>query len=72
MYPAQVDLVDMIPKGSDLTLSKLVKQGMIIPDTCATAQKTRQFLIKEITALVEKEEWSPVKIIFLKEIAGNI
>jgi hypothetical protein len=35
MYPARVDLVDMIPKGSDLTLSKLAKQGMIMTDTCA-------------------------------------
>ena len=38
-YPARVDLVDMIPKGSDLTLSKLAKQGMIMTDTCATARK---------------------------------
>jgi hypothetical protein len=37
--PAQVDLVDMIPKGSGLTLSKLAKQGMIMTDTCATARK---------------------------------
>ena len=35
MYPARVDLVDMIPKGSDLTSSKLAKQGMIMTDTCA-------------------------------------
>ncbi len=39
MYPARVDLLDMIPKGSDLTLSKLAKQGMITTDTCATARK---------------------------------
>ena len=39
MYPARVDLLDMIPKGSNLTLSKLAKQGMIMTDTCATAQR---------------------------------
>ena len=39
MYPAWVDLLDMIPKGSDLTLSKLAKQGMITTDTCAMARK---------------------------------
>jgi hypothetical protein len=72
MYPARVDLVDMIPKGSDLTLSKLAKQGMIMTDTCATARKFRRLLITEITALTEKEGWSPDEIIFLKEIAGNI
>ena len=65
MYPARVDLVGMIPKGSNLTLSKLPKQGMIMTDTCATAQKFQQFLINEITALAEKEGWSPVEIIFL-------
>ena len=47
MYPAWVDKVDMIPKGSYLTLSKLTKQGMIMTDTCATAQKFRQLLINE-------------------------
>jgi hypothetical protein len=62
MYPARVDLVDMIPKGSDLTLSKLAKQGMIMTDTCATARKFRQLLINEITALAEKEGWSPDEI----------
>ena len=41
MYPAWVDLLDMIPKRSDLTLSKLAKQGMITTDTCATARKFR-------------------------------
>ena len=51
MYPAWVDLLDMIPKGSNLTLSKLAKQGMITTDTCATARKFRQLLITEITAL---------------------
>ncbi len=29
MYPAQIDLVDMIPKGSNLMLSKLANQGML-------------------------------------------
>jgi hypothetical protein len=55
MYPACVHLVDMIPKGSYLTLSKLAKQEMIMTDTCATAQKFRRLLITEITALAEKE-----------------
>ena len=72
MYPAHVGLVDMIPKGSDLTLSKLAKQAMIMTVTCATAWKFRRLLITEITALTEKEGWSPDEINFLKEITGNI
>ena len=66
MYPAQVDLLDMIPKGSDLTLSKLAKQGMITTDTCATAWKFQRLLITEITALAEKEGCSPVEIKFFE------
>ena len=64
MNPAWVDLLDMTPKGSDLTLSKLAKQGMITTDTCATARRFRQLLINEITAVAEKEGCSPDETIF--------
>ncbi len=66
MYPAWVDLLEMIPKGSNLTLSKLAKQGMITTDTCAMARKFQWLPITEITALAEKEGWSPVEINFFE------
>jgi hypothetical protein len=40
MYPDCVDLVDMIPKGCNITSTKLAKQGMIMTDTCAVQHHT--------------------------------
>jgi hypothetical protein len=52
----------MIRKSSDLTMSKLAKQGMFMTDTCATALKFCRLQISEITNLAEKEGWSPEEI----------
>jgi len=39
IYPECFDVVELILQGSNLTLSNIPKQGMIMTDTCAMVQK---------------------------------
>ncbi len=62
MYPTCVNLMDSVPRASDLTLSKLAKCGMVMTDTCSTAHKFWQLLIKEITNHAKQKGWSADEI----------
>ena len=58
LFPNQLDLVNLIPRASDLTMSKIEKQGIIMTDTCSTACKFLQLLIDDIKNLAVQEGWS--------------
>jgi hypothetical protein len=47
LYPHRADLLEAIPKSSELTLTKLGK-GFITTDTCSAAQKLRRDLVQQI------------------------
>ncbi len=63
MYPTCVNLMDSMPRESDLTLSKLEKHGTVLTDACSTAWK--------LTNLTKQRGWSNDKIKIFKVIAGN-
>ena len=48
MYPSRRDLLDRIPEPSKLSLARLHKNGWLMTDTCATAQKFKRLLQEAI------------------------
>lgn len=44
------DKVDLIPSPDGIDMSKLGEEGVIMTDTCNTAQKIRRILVGEIGA----------------------
>jgi hypothetical protein len=59
MFPDKPDLIAIIPKASDLTVTKLANQGMIMTDTCNSARSFRKKLIQHIKDHVSKDGLSP-------------
>jgi hypothetical protein len=59
LYPNRPDLLDMIPKASQLSISKLGFGSFTTTDTCATARKLRQVLNDHIKRIATEEGYSP-------------
>ena len=58
-YPNRPDLLDRIPKPTELAFEKFAKGGcMIMTDTCNTARKFRTLLINSIIAICKEEGMS--------------
>ena len=62
MFPGRDDILALIPRSVDLTLGKLGKNGMVMTDTCSTAQKFRRLLIDSITEICQGEGMSDNEI----------
>ena len=58
MYPSKHDLLDRIPDPSKLSLARLHKNGWLMTDTCATAQKFKR-LLQEANEKAAKEAGIP-------------
>ena len=58
------NLLDLIPTADDLTLAKLADKGMVIVDTCNTAQKFWHLLIEQIQCIAIKKGWAADNIKF--------
>ena len=55
VYPGRADLLALLPKPSDLSLSKLTNGGWIMTDTCNPARKFRKLFMAAITEIAEEE-----------------
>ena len=62
MFPGRDDILDLIPKSIDLTLAKLGRNGMVMTDTCRTAQKFRRLLVASIEGICLEAGMSPDEI----------
>ena len=55
VYPGQADLLALLPKPSDLLLSKLANGGWIMTDTCNLAHKFCKLFMAAITEIAKEE-----------------
>ena len=55
VYPGRADLLALLPKPSDLSLSKLTNGGWIMTDTCNPAREFRKLFMAAITEIAEEE-----------------
>ena len=62
MFPGRDDILALIPRALDLTLTKLGKNGVVMTDTCSTAQKLRRLLIGTVEELCKDLGMSPDEI----------
>jgi hypothetical protein len=68
LYPDRSDLVEMIPDGSKLTLSKLGKgqRGFTMTDTCSPARKLRRLIAECMKQIGEAEGLSQDELLVRK------
>ena len=59
LFPDCPDLLDMIPKASDLSISKLGFGNFTMTDTCSTTRKLCLVLNDHITRIAKEEGFSP-------------
>lgn len=57
-YPNRQDLLDLIPKPHQLTLSKLANGGWVMTDTCNPARKFRRLFVAAIKEIAKEEGMS--------------
>ena len=53
-FPDRPDLLDFIPTGDEIDISKL-KDGTLTTDTCNSVQKVRQILVELIGQVHEQD-----------------
>ncbi len=58
MFPDRDNLLDMIPKPSNMCVSKLLVNGMVTTDTCNTMQLTRSRVIEHIYCICREKGMS--------------
>ena len=66
LYPDRPDLLALIPRGSQLALTKLGKHGFTMTDTCDTARKLRRLIADEVKQIAQ-EQGLPVDEINVRE-----
>ena len=62
LYPNRKDLLDLIPRGTKLSLTKLGQRGFTMTDTCDTARKLRRLIAEEIKRVASQEGISPDEV----------
>ena len=62
LYLDRNDLLDLIPRGTELTLTKLGQHGFTMTDTCGTARKLRRLIAVDIKHIALEEGLSPDEV----------
>ena len=61
MYPDNDDIPNLIPLGSEMSMTKLAKRGFAMTDTCNTARKPRRLIIEGVNRVMQEEGLSADK-----------